>query len=481
MALRALSSLFAVAASVVLGGPGIAGAARADTGPVFVPEGCSEALRETGRTVVCGSVLAPQDRAAPAGLWVMLPVVVVKAAAPVKGAVPVVYLHGGPGGGVVSGVAETLTADVGLELVGQDQDWVFFDQRGAESARPTLDCGDLALNDAGPSGPAVVQALAACARRLEREGVDFRRYSSRDIVVDLRDIRTALGLGEVELYGLSYGTRVAMSALVHDPEGIRAVVLDSPWPPEARWTDTAPVWVSREARRVLALCARDADCSARHPDGAAKLERFASRLAAGSVVQGGRQYRAEMLALFLMDALYDPDGVRLLPASIDRFAANDLSELDRYAEGSDAGYAEAMHMAVLCNEEFVFESRRAVVDAARGDPVAEAVASTVVNYFDACRAFGPGPPDPVEQQPVRSPVPTLFLAAGIDAGCPAELSEQAVKGFANGKLVVVANATHGVSAHSPCGRRVARAFLLAPKAPLTGDCVEEGALGLEFK
>ena len=481
MAFRALSSLLAVAALAVLAGLGIAGDSRAETRPAFVAQACPEALNDTGRTVACGYVMVPQDRGAPAGLWVKLPVVVVKAATPVKGAVPVVYLHGGPGGGVVSGVAETLTAEVGLELVGRDQDWVFFDQRGAESARPTLDCGDLALNDAGPSGPAVVQALAACARRLEREGVDFRRYTSKDIVADLRDIRTALGLGEVKLYGLSYGTRVAMSALVHDPVGIRAVILDSPWPPEARWTDTAPVWVSREVRRVLARCAADADCSARRPDGAAKLERFASRLAAGPLIEGGRAYRAEMLALFLMDALYDPDGVRSLPASIDRFASNDLSELDRYAEGSDAGYAEAMHMAVLCNEEFVFESRQAVVDAARGDPIAEAVASTVVNYFDACGAFGPGAPDPVEQQPVRSGVPTLFLAAGIDAGCPAELSEQAVKGFANGKLVVVANATHGVSAHSPCGRRVARAFLLAPGAPLIGDCVEEGALGIEFK
>ncbi|MFA7261660.1 MAG: alpha/beta fold hydrolase [Caulobacter sp.] len=477
MTRRMLTSLFAALAmsSVALLDP-----ARAGEPPRFVQEACPESVTGIGRPVRCGRVAVPQDRAMPGGLQIDLPVVIVKAVTPKRGAPPVIYLHGGPGGGVVAGVADMLESDVGRELVGQDQDWVFFDQRGAESSRPSLDCGDLALNDAGPSSLAVVAELQACVRRLEAQGIDFRRYTSADVVDDIRDIRTALGLPTVDLYGFSYGTRVAMSALTHDPSGIRAVVLDSPWPPEARWTDTAPVWVSREAKRLLSLCAADPACAARHGDPGDDLDRLARSMLERPVERGGRVYRPEMLALFLMDALYDPTAVRGLPASIARFTAGDLSALDLYAKGSDAGYAEALHLAVLCNEEFPFETRDAVVERARGDPVAEAVASTIVNYFEACKVFGPRNPAPIEQQPVRSRTPTLFLAAGIDAGCPAELSVEAVKGFPNGKLVVVANSTHGVSANSPCGRRLARAFFAAPDAPPDENCGDEDARGVVF-
>ena len=58
-------------------------------------------------------------------------------------------------------------------------------------------------------------------------GVDLAAYNSAENAADLADLRTALGIDGWNLYGVSYGSNLAMSELRDHPEGIRSVVLDS--------------------------------------------------------------------------------------------------------------------------------------------------------------------------------------------------------------------------------------------------------------
>lgn len=448
--------------------------------PRFVEARCPPAMLRSGRKVVCGSLTVLQDRKMAVGLRITLPIVIVRARTPKPGLPPVIYLHGGPGGGVVRDLAASFDTPIGRDLIAQDQDWVFFDQRGADMAKPSLDCGDLALNDAGPATEKVVKELAACAGRHKVSGIDFRFYTSVDVVHDVQDIRRALGYSNFDIYGFSYGTRSALAALVHASEGIRAVILDSPWPPEARWAEPMPGWISRQVRDLLLQCTKDRAC-ARYGDLQSGLDTLTQRMLERPLYQGKHAYTADMMALFLMDALYDARSVRMLPRTLSRFIAGDMRALDDYAAGTGANYAEALHMATLCNEEFPFEQAQAVRAGAAGDPVSEAVAATLMNYFPACEAFDKRVPDPVEQAPVHSFLPVLFLAAGIDAGCPAELSEAAVKNFPRGQLAIARRSTHGVARNSACGRRLARTFLQNPFAVLDLNCLRDEDVPVRFR
>ncbi|MDX2274323.1 MAG: alpha/beta fold hydrolase [Hyphomonadaceae bacterium] len=437
---------------------------------------CDAALQATGRTIQCATLVVPEDWDGARRRTVELELVVVRAAAPVQALPPVIYLHGGPGGGVLDDLADGLRSPLGGELIAQDQDWVFFDQRGTGRSRPLLDCGDVALNDAGPASDEVVVQLVECGRRLAANGVDFSQYQSRNVARDVQAIRTALRIETFDLYGLSYGTRVAAAVLTHEPEGLRAIVYDSPWPPEAKWTEPGPGWVSREVRELLRACSNDAHC-VQYGD----LERELDALARRWLADDEGVVNARALALFLMDSVYDPAMVRALPRAVAALAGGDLSALQPYATSSDAGYSDALHMAVMCNEELPFERAEAVRANAAGDPVAEAVALTMSNYFAACEGFGHATPAAVEQQPVQSEIPALFLAAGIDAGCPAELSEAAVRGYAHGQLLVAPFSTHQVSGHSACARGVARAFLRDPTRPLDMSCLAAEATPIRFE
>jgi pimeloyl-ACP methyl ester carboxylesterase len=59
-----------------------------------------------------------------------------------------------------------------------------------------------------------------------QEGADLRRYTTPLAVDDTGRGPAALGYEKINLYGGSYGTRVALVYLRRHPERIRSVVLD---------------------------------------------------------------------------------------------------------------------------------------------------------------------------------------------------------------------------------------------------------------
>ena len=93
------------------------------------------------------------------GQRLAISIIIVKAKTPKENLAPVIYIHGGPGGGVLEDLPKKLNSPMGKELIAQDQDWIFFDQRGTGLSFPKLDCGNIALNDAGPQSMEVVGNL----------------------------------------------------------------------------------------------------------------------------------------------------------------------------------------------------------------------------------------------------------------------------------------------------------------------------------
>ena len=417
--------------------------------------------------VECGTLVVDETRGSPTSRRVAMPVVVVKAMHPRPGLPPLIYLHGGPGGGVVETLPRSLRSPRAQELVAQDQDWIYFDQRGGALSAPSLDCGHAALNDAGPISPGDLGALEACGARWAASGVDLSRYNAREVALDVQDLRRALGLDRFDIYGGSYGTRIGFAVMTHAPQGLRAAVLDSVWPPEAMWAEGGPQMISAAVKVLFDRCAADAACRAAWPDPAGKLRAVSLRLLSGPLTVGRRTYTADDLGGFLMDQVYFNVGAKSLPRDVYAFDRGDFSALDgQMADRSP--YVEGQHLTHLCKEEFPFEHRDRVAAGTADDPVARLSVASFQRYFDVCAAWPVGPADPVEQRPVVSATPTLFLSAEIDPGCPPPLAQAAARRFSRGRFVMIPNATHGVVGQSACARKMTRAFLQDPsKAPDT--------------
>ncbi len=435
--------------------------------PTYVRTPCVGDFTGSPYKVECGTLTVDETRGSPTSRRIAMPVAVVKAMHPKPGLPPLIYLHGGPGGGVVESVPRIVTSPRSQELMAQDQDWIYFDQRGGTLSAPSLDCGHAALNDAGPISPGDLDALKACGARWAASGVDLTRYNAKEVALDVQDLRRALELESFDLYGGSYGTRIGFAVLTHAPQGVRAVVLDSVWPPEAMWAEGGPQMVSSAVKTLFDRCAADAACRAAWPDPAGKLNALSLKLLAGPMTVGRRTYTADDLGGFLMDQVYSNAGAKSLPRDVYAFGRGDFSALDEQI-ADRSPYVEGQHLTHLCKEEFPFEHRDRVAAGTADDPVARLSVKSFERYFDVCAAWPVGPADPVEQQPVVSAVPTLFLSAEIDPGCPPPLAEAAAKRFSHGRFVMIPNTTHGVLGQSTCARKMTRAFLADPsKAPDT--------------
>ncbi len=419
-------------------------------------------------TVECGTLVVEETRGSGNGRLVSLPVVRVRALNHPK-ADPVIFLHGGPGGGVVESLAKRLKAH--NAPITEDRDWIFLDERGTGLSTPGLDCGSLGLSDAGLTSDQASADAVTCGQSLSKQGIDLSRFNTAEVVKDLADLRNALGITTYNLYGVSYGSRVAMGVMQHDPAGLRAVVLDSPWPPEVSWTGPIGTLVSREFRQVLALCAADAACNVRHPGLETRLDAMTRQwLESPPSNDKGHRYAAEELAAYLLDALYNDEGARSLPTTIEQIIGGDRSALDDFLV-DQSGYNEGQFFTHLCKEEFAFESPSAIQGLHGTDPIAQATARAAKRYFDACKGFNVGAPDPIENQPVTSDIPTLLLTADIDAGCPLEFAVAAATHLGHAQLFNMPNMTHAVAMRSPCAKRMLAAFLDRPMSKIDPSCI----------
>ncbi|MEO6225766.1 MAG: alpha/beta hydrolase [Sphingomicrobium sp.] len=445
----------------------------------FVATPCTGDFSKVAQKVDCGYVTVEETRGARNGRNVILPVAIVHAAHPKVGLPPVFFLNGGPGGSFIQKLAERLSGPIGRELVAQDQDWIFFDHRGNKLTVPALDCGEIALTDAGPLSDVAAAGLQACGMRHAAAGVDLSRYNSLEVTRDLQDLRRALNINRFDIIGVSYGTRVGFSVIARQSAGVRAAVLDSVWPQDANWAVGGPQMISAAVKAVFARCAVDPKCRKAYPDPTHDLNLTATRFLAKPVKRGEHTYSADDLGGFLMDTLYDADGARSLPRDVHAFAKGDYSALDAQIADRSA-YTEAQHLAFLCKERFAFE-HKAQVTAAANDKVGQLTVESMKRYFDVCQAYPVGDPDLAENRPVSSDIPTFFLSAQFDPGCPPELARAAVARFSHGQYVLFPNTTHALYRNSSCARHLIRAFFADPNARLDTSCITSQPDRFAFK
>ena len=489
MSIRLLATAALAVAALSAAGCATAPATSLAAPPVFTARACPADWVPGGRTVECGTLTVDEARDGTGGRRIDIAVAVVRASAPFHDAAgqalpPVVVFHGGPGGEEVAGVGasvQRLAARPGANvLMAVDQDWIFFDQRGGGQSNPSMDCPGAQLTDAGPPSEADADKLKACLKGFQDQGVDFAWYNVAAVAGDVRDLAHALNLPKIDLYGGSYGPRVEAAVITHAPEIVRAAVMDSPWPPEGNWAVGTPEQVSAAVKIILAKCQAQADCAARHPNLQARFEANARLWLAGPRTgKDGQSFTVDDLSAFLMDTTYSRTGVRRLPADLEKIIAGDLSPVAEIA-ADRTYYFEGQHMAYICKEELPFESKARLAAGAAGDPVAEVLVPSLSRLFDVCGAVNAGAPDPVENAPVHTDIPTLFVAAEIDPGCPPPLTEAAARGYANSQVVIVTNATHGVINASPCTQRMARDFLRDPSKPVDRSCLPAAGTPLAF-
>ena len=105
-------------------------------------------------------------------------------------------------------------------------------------------------------------AYAQCAQRLQNEGVDLDGYTVVEVVDDVEAARIALGYEQINLYSISYGTRLAMIYAWRYGESIHRSAMVAINPP-GRMFNYDPAVIDEQIEYYSALCAEDPICSSK--------------------------------------------------------------------------------------------------------------------------------------------------------------------------------------------------------------------------
>jgi pimeloyl-ACP methyl ester carboxylesterase len=404
---------------------------------------------------------------------------------------PVVLLAGGPGGGAVEAAGGEL--DEALDAVLGERDLVLLDQRGVGKSEPALECPEFmeALRSgmaegllADPLGERSASGLASCHERLEREGVDFAGYTSAESAADLNDLRLALGYEEWNLFGGSYGTRLALTAMRDAPEGIRSVILDSVYPPQSDLYAEAPANARRAFQMLFDGCRQDPDCHARWPNLEGALFETVRRLNENPPSVSITDYSTDetltipltgdLVVTGLFSALYSTEWIPALPYLIAQAEAepSEAKPLAEFLLAVTGSLTIGMHYAVQCQEELPFTSPQRVRAADQAHPELHAL-TAAEPIFSLCEPWATADPAPEENQPVRSDIPALVLAGEYDPITPPSWGRLVSADLANGFFFEFPGLGHGAAGSHDCPDEIFLAFLKQPTVAPDGSCIAD--------
>jgi pimeloyl-ACP methyl ester carboxylesterase len=426
----------------------------------------------------CGTVEVPEDRGLPGGRKLAIAVVVLPAATLSPQPDPLIMLPGGPGQS-----SDALAPLAGaLGGVRRNRDIVLIDPRGTGKSAP-LRCPALAPRDAFDD-LAEAQTIAAAAQRCIAElraggDADPAQYTTSAVVADIDAVRVALGYDRINLWGGSYGTRVAQEYLRRYPQHVRSVVLDGAAPPAMR-IGFDP-WLSREAAvdQVIAACAAGPACRQAYPDLDATLARIRADLTqprsiavADPRTGAQRPFKASFDTVVgaLQGLVYAPETASLIPALLARAAAGDYAPLAAAAMLLNDDVAKtvdlALYFAVSCAED------APRIDTAETNRMLARLRAPELARRDLAACDGwPRPPVPADfYAPVVSDKPVLILSGGLDPVTTPAAGEEVARTLPHSRHIVAAGYGHIVSPHACAPRLIEKFIEDAGFATLPSSC-----------
>jgi pimeloyl-ACP methyl ester carboxylesterase len=433
--------------------------------------------KREGADVQCGYLIVPETRSDPDSRKIKLAYVILKASGSVRKPDAIVYLAGGPGGNAVA----DLDAWIGLKYL-QGRDLVLLDQRGTGYSLPNMNCPEIERDDE--------DGVPACRARLLQAGVDLDSYNSAASAADLADLRQALGYAEWNLYGISYGTRLALTIMRDHPAGIRSVILDSVYPPEINFWEEYGQNIQAIFARLFNGCSASRVCDATYPnlkkvfyDTVDRLNAKPARYTIKNPETGEEEettLSGDALIDRIFELLYRTHTIPQLPRVIYAVANGDYAALDELDDrpldahhAEDISHSEGMRLSVECKEEIPFADEQRALANVPGTP--RALYLNSVHYiretFERCRIWGVQPADPTEAQPVYSDIPTLVMAGKYDPITPPKWAALAASRLSRGYSFVVPNAGHGAVDSGDCPTDMAAAFLDDPTRRPDATCL----------
>ena len=451
--------------------------------PAFIDTDCNlpHTAPDIRQRLRCGVVAVPRDYAHPDAGQYKLAVVVIRSERQPASPEPVVYMSGGPGGPLT--VYATYQA---AHPLAAGRDIILVDQRGTGRSEPKL-CPSLAGGFADALVEAAIEPaaeerrrtlFAACREEATARGIDLTNFGTPVTVEDFDRVRQALGIARWNLFGVSYGTTVAMTLMARYPETVRAAVLDSINPPDP----ILPLWSADAADAVaafLASCQGDASCGTLYPNLAGTYRDTVDQLRKAPLsfplppsLHGSGSHgplTAGLFELVVSRMVYYPRFYPGLPRLIAQvhsgntvdFAAATAGLLAE-ARSPDTGTSFPANAAIDCRNRPRFREPLGPDSGALDHSSLYGICGDWVKL---------GPPPLV---PIGTTIPTLMIAGQFDPNARPPASRGVAELIGRHvQWIEFAGAGHSVRSYNQCAAGIVAAFIDHPAQPVDASCAAQ--------
>jgi len=427
--------------------------------------------------VLCGNYEVWENRESKKGRKISLYVVVLPALNPNPAPDPLFAISGGPG------QAATEVFLNGFAEIRKNRDIVLVDQRGTGRSN-SLACDAANLQElvqiiVGEDAPS--ESIRRCRAHLEQKA-DLRMYATPAAVEDLDEVRKWLGYKTINLYGGSYGSRVALVYLRRFPQHVRTVTLRAVYPTTIPVPLYAPRYNQRSLDRLLDDCARDEKCRQSFPDLKRDFQTALDLLTSSPekiTVTDPRVNKPVELAITrgvfagaIRQLLFDSNSQRFIPVIVRGAAKRDyapLKTLVGQALRTIGGINFGMNTSVICSEEI---PRIKPADIKRETAGAFLTGSVVQTRIDLCREWPRGRAPANYFEPVKSNVPVLLISGELDPATPFEWGDEAARHLPNSMHIIQPGVAHGP--FTSCAQNVMNRFVDAGTTTgLDATCMKE--------
>lgn len=433
----------------------------------------------------CATLPVPLDKSGATAGTVTLSATRAPAGSGAAATTAVVALAGGPGQAALP-IAASFKKVLAPLLTGNDL--LVYDQRGTGKSNP-LNCAALKT-----TAGTLSSAVSKCAQQIGPSRAFFTTAQSVD---DLESLRVAGGYSKLIIYGVSYGTKVALAYAAAHPATTQALILDSVVTPEGpdalRRSSLAAI------PRVIGndLCGSGA-CSKITPSATADIKTLAKKLSTkdlvGPVLDGrGHKYTARLSDNGLLGILIagdlDPTLRAELPGSMRAALTGDALPLLRLSARSAglenaahfqqaAADSDALFFTTVCEENTTIPWTRGATQPQRASEAEAAIKAAPASTFglftrsvglggipSLCLGYPVASAAPAAPGPLPN-VPVLIVDGQSDLRTPIEDAANVAARFPNAQLITVPHSGHSVLGSEPgtCAGDAIAAFAAAAPA-----------------
>jgi len=384
-----------------------------------------------------GTLFVPENRSDPESNLIELAFVRFKSTAKNPGP-PIVYLAGGPGG---SGIGAARGSRFPLFMALREiADVIAFDQRGTGFSKPNLTClNRLALPlDVAPKREAAIKELrenaSDCAfywHNVQR--VDLTGYNTNESADDLDDLRKALGVNQISLWSLSYGTHLAFAAMSRHPNSIHRAILAGTEGPGH--TYKLPSNIQKHLEDLAAVINADPGIGKEVPDFLGLMKSVFDRLEAKpemvEITDPQTKLKVKVIVnKFVMQYIVANNigttETAKFPGLFYRASKGDFTNLAQFwLEQSRSGIGSAMSYMMDCASGQTAARRELIAREAKGTLLEDAFNFP---FPDVCTEWNAPDLGDEFRAPLKSDVPVLFISGTLDARTPVSNAEEYRKG-----------------------------------------------------